>query len=140
MGKLAHGKSCTPTWNSWKGMHDRCKYRPGYSHVTVCERWQSFVHFYEDMGERPSNMTLDRIDGLKGYEPENCRWADIITQLENRDCTHWIEAKGERKSMGAWARDLGCRRQTIMQRLVRGWDPELAVTLRPRRYRPQPVS
>ena len=139
MGKLAHGKSCTPTWNSWKGMHDRCKYRPGYSHVTVCERWQSFIHFYEDMGERPSGHTIDRIDGTGNYEPSNCRWADITTQLANRNCTHWIEYQGKCQPMGHWAREIGLTMTALQNRIARGWSIEKAITT-PRRQYPRSIS
>ncbi len=31
------------------------------------------------------NLTIDRIDGDKDYEPNNCRWTDIKTQIRNRN-------------------------------------------------------
>ena len=36
------------------------------------------------MGERPAGKTLDRIDGSKGYELSNCRWATPLDQMHNR--------------------------------------------------------
>jgi len=36
------------------------------------------------MGERPEGYTLDRIDGSRGYELGNCRWATPKEQAANR--------------------------------------------------------
>lgn len=56
----------------------------GAKGITVCERWHDFRNFLYDMGERPAGRSIDRIDGSKGYEPENCRWATRAQQNANR--------------------------------------------------------
>lgn len=56
----------------------------GAKGVTVCERWHDFRNFLYDMGERPAGKSIDRIDGAKGYEPGNCRWATRAQQNANR--------------------------------------------------------
>jgi hypothetical protein len=57
--------------------------------ITVCERWlgeNGFVNFLMDMGPRPQDKSLDRINVEGGYSPDNCRWADSATQHANRRC------------------------------------------------------
>jgi hypothetical protein len=94
------GGAVSPTYAVWQNMHYRCKPQnaekyPHYAHVIVCERWSSFDAFLEDMGVRPDGLTIDRIDGSKGYSPDNCRWADVATQNRNRKSNVWVGLCGE---------------------------------------------
>ncbi len=87
-----HGMTGTPTHQTWRKMKERCL-SGGYVEkeyyqkqgIDIYQPWiESFENFYADMGERPEGMTLDRIDGTKGYYPDNCRWADLTIQAYNR--------------------------------------------------------
>lgn len=87
-----HGRhsSNDRTYVSWQHMRQRClnpnndSYsRYGGRGITICKRWDSFVNFLEDMGERPLDMTLDRKDSSGNYEPDNCQWATPKTQARH---------------------------------------------------------
>jgi hypothetical protein len=52
--------------------------------IEVCDRWRTFENFLADMGERPTGLTLDRVDNDGNYEPGNCCWATRKQQISNR--------------------------------------------------------
>jgi hypothetical protein len=94
--KTRHGHTrndgyMSPTYNSWRAMKERClsqtyKQWAGYGGrgVSIAPSWLTFDGFLADMGERPDNTTLDRIDPDGNYGPDNCRWADRLIQRANR--------------------------------------------------------
>jgi hypothetical protein len=91
--KHGHGASSrrSPTYRTWMNMRDRCNnpkainYRwYGALGVTVCERWNRFENFIEDMGERPEGTTIDRKNPVYGYSKENCRWGTVGQQACNK--------------------------------------------------------
>ena len=119
----------TPTYTSWEQMKKRCRLnRPHYENVSYCERWEEFSSFLEDMGERPEGTTLDRIDRLGNYCPENCRWATYIVQNRNLPNVVMIEFDGVTKPRNEWAEDFGIHPKTLQKRLNKGWGVGRALT------------
>lgn len=86
-----HGLEGSPIYLVWRDMKQRCyneknaswKYY-GARGIKVCDRWNKFENFFEDMSPRPDKYQLDRIDNEKGYEPNNCRWVSCAENNNNR--------------------------------------------------------
>jgi len=85
--------STRPLYGTWDSMKQRCynKNAQNYSRygkkgVKVCDRWfNDYRAFEADMGPKPtSDHSLDRIDPSGHYCPENCRWATVKEQTDNR--------------------------------------------------------
>lgn len=138
----------SPTYSSWQAMIRRCENpkdirydRYGARGIGVCDRWHTFENFLADMGERPPGRTLDRIDGNRGYEPGNCRWATPAQQTANREATNLVEFRGRSQTIPAWAMELGIAERTLRGRLEQGWTVEAAFTKPVRRRNPaRPVG
>ena len=131
-----HHMSRTVPYHRWNQMIMRCENRntASYKHyggrgITVCKKWKKFEGFWEDMKDGFSTeLTIDRIDTNKGYSRENCRWATMRTQQNNRTNNRLLTLDGRVMTLMQWARELGVNRQTIDSRLRRGWTTVEALT------------
>lgn len=121
-----HGRSKTPTHNSWRAMRERCQNPKNVAYknyggrgISVCKRWEEFEGFLEDMGERPEGTTLERRDVQKGYSPDNCVWLEAKKQCENTTRSRKIEFNGETRLLRDWAKSLGITSTALSVRLRR---------------------
>lgn len=96
--------------------------------ITVCEGWLKFENFLADMGERPSGMSIDRIDNNLGYTPDNCKWSTAKEQMNNRSNNRIIVFDGRSQTLAEWARELGVQWSLLNNRLTRGWPVKRALT------------
>ena len=130
-GKGPGGSRITdhPLYKTWTCMLRRCtdpKYRLfhlyGGKGIEVCERWEDFHVFAEDMGNKPSPQhSLDRVDGNGNYEPSNVRWADDLTQGRNTSRVKLLEVMGESRCSAEWASLFGVNVKTLRGRIAKGW-------------------
>lgn len=123
-----HGMTNTPEYNAWKQMRRRCidisckDYKAyGKRGINVCDRWmKSFSNFYNDMGRRPSpKHTIGRIDNDGDYCPENCRWESNIEQQRNKSNTLFYLYKGEKRTIGEIADDIGVSYKSLYEKIRR---------------------
>ncbi len=136
--KEFHGGARTRLYKIWVAMKQRCsnpksqayKYYGGKG-IIVCDSWKaSFAVFAKDMGQPPTDKhSIDRIDGSKGYEPDNCRWATRREQSGNTSRNRWLTHDGKTQLMEDWANELGIGSNTLIWR-IRNWGEKEALTVK----------
>ena len=129
---LTHRMTGTGAHRSWVAMRQRClntkqsnHHRYGGRGITICPEWTSFEQFYKDMGPRPPGTSLNRKDNDGDYTPENCEWADRVTQNNNSRGNVFISFNGESLSINDWSHRTGLSQSVISERRRRGWPPHL---------------
>ena len=124
-------KDIVYTAKSWLAMLNRVFGKTpnkNYKNMFFDPSWLDFYVFLDDMGIRPKNYTLDRIDVTKGYFKENCRWANHEQQANNKKTSKFIEFNGEILTIAQWGKKLGGSPELIDNRLRYGWSVEKALT------------
>lgn len=133
-----HGHHNTRLYGVWSVMKQRC-YNPkskayrlyGAEGKTVCDEWlhdfQAFYDWSMSHGYQ-KGLEIERIDGTKGYSPENCRWATRKEQANNMRTNHLIEYKGKKQTIAQWAEELNMNVDTLYNRVLRyKWSIEKAL-------------
>ena len=119
-----HGMSNSATYESWKKMLQRCnnkkliRYKDyGGRGIKVCKRWMKFENFFKDMGERPKELTIERIDNNKGYFPKNCKWATRQEQVNNQRRNVFLEFDMKKLTISQWAKEKNIPQSSLYFRL-----------------------
>ncbi len=132
-----HGYAKTPEYKCWVGIKNRCynnkstQYQ-GYGSrgIKVSKEWiDSFPDFLVDMGRRPSSKhSIDRIDVNGDYCFENCRWATLEQQANNKRNTIYLTWNNKTVSMEEWAKLLSISYNTLYYRYQKKWNDEQILT------------
>lgn len=115
----------TRTYYAWRSMKSRClnPLNSSWKHygargITVYIDWiDNFDAFYDFMGEAPVGKSLERIDVNGNYEPNNCKWATMKEQANNKTSNKRIEYDGKVMTLAQWADFLGIGRDTLHRRI-----------------------
>lgn len=88
-----HGGTGTHLYMIWKNIRYRCnnenhrEYKNyGGRGITICKEWDDynvFMTWSKNNGYK-DGLSIDRIDGNKGYSPDNCRWIYFEEQSKNK--------------------------------------------------------
>lgn len=96
--RYKHGDRNARLYSVWKTMKKRCENSNhkdykwyGAKGVSVCEEWHDYSTFkewavetgYDEKAER-GECTIDRINPYGNYEPNNCRWINMMEQAKNK--------------------------------------------------------
>lgn len=112
----------------------------GAKGIRLCERWlESFDAFLEDMGPKPANTKLCRIDRTRNYEPQNCCWKPVrerkprkqLVATCGRPAKRMMTCKGQTLSLAEWSRRSGLEYTLLAYRWRVGWTAEQVLGFEP---------
>lgn len=130
-----HGAKETRLYQTWSNMRGRCNNpnNDNYANyggrgISVCEEWDDFSKFrdwalangYTDI------LTIERKDVNGNYNPNNCTWADMQAQSENR---RFVARAPNGRLWWHIARENGISQSAYRTRLFDGWPIEEAAVV-----------
>lgn len=134
-----HGEShhnTTVEYKTWDGIIQRCTnpkcgifHRYGGRGISVCHRWLTYENFLEDMGRRPDDCSIERLNNSGDYEPDNCVWADRRVQQNNKRTNLRYTINGTTQTLAQWCRQYRKNYHTIWRRVKGGKTIEEALDL-----------
>jgi hypothetical protein len=124
-----HGLSTHRIYNVYRGMLNRCNDEAHISYknyggrgVGVCDRWDIFENFLEDMGIPEEGLQLDRLDNDADYSPDNCRWVTPKVNHNNKRTSVKYYLDGIPYTVGELSEKYNINTVCLRKRLNTGWD------------------
>ncbi len=135
--KTRNGESLSKLFKKWKAMHERClptaRDASVYSNkgISVCSEWSDYFVFRDWALKNgfKEGLTIDRINGEKGYSPDNCRFVSQRENNLNRNVTFYVYYKGEKKPLMIVLIELNIleKYETVKRRIKSGWSLKDAI-------------
>ena len=132
--KTTHWLSKTKIWETWMGIKVRCLNKLNYNYknywgrwIKVCDEWLKFEWFYKDMWSSykehikkywEKDTSIDRIDNNWNYCKDNCRWATVKEQANNRRNNHLLTYKWKTMNISWWSDFVWIRYWTLANRII----------------------
>ncbi len=141
---LKHGHTTndiiSETYTTWQKMNQRC-HNPNVSNyknyggrgIKVCKKWRKFEGFFQDMGERPPGLTLDRVDNDRDYCKANCKWSTPKEQARNTRRNKTFIINGVNRCLAEWCEIYNLAYYLVKRRIYNGWTIEEALEIVPRK-------
>ena len=118
----------------YRAMRQRClcTKHPSYKFyskngITVCGEWMGedgFANFKKwalengyDYSKDRKEQSLDRVDNLKGYSPDNCRWVSHSQNCKNTSRNVELTYDGKTMVITDWAKEVGLSVGAIRNRM-----------------------
>lgn len=124
---------------SWVGIRRRAggkcfsegdRHKKVYQNINVCESWNDWNN-YKDWALKngyKKGLSIDRIDNMKGYNPENCRWVTTAENNRNKKNTKKFMYNGQLLTLGQIAQINNVDKNMLYARVINyGWDLDKAL-------------
>lgn len=131
-----HGDGKSKLHTIWYNMIARCTnpstdsyHLYGARGIKVCAEWLDYLTFKSwamNSGYDPQ-LTLERKDSNGNYNTDNCTWATVKEQANNRRTNHILTVNGTSLTIAQWADITGIKYGTLWRRIKLGWPPEKAI-------------
>lgn len=141
---VRHGMHGTRLYACWRSMKQRCYYPKSQSYsdygersIAVCAEWRDSFEAFRDWALAngyTDDLTIERKDPNGDYCPENCCWATMQEQQNNKRNNRMLTFNGETRTAPEWARVTGIPVTIIYNRMKYGWPPERILTEKLRTY------
>lgn len=133
-----HNMTGTRLYQAWANIKQRCYHEnnPWYKFygargIKMCDIWrESFEAFAEwalSNGYQ-DDLTIERINNDRGYEPNNCKWIGLGAQANNKRSNVKITYKNETHTLSEWCKIYGVEYYLVYNRIHKNrWDFERAI-------------